>query len=178
MILQERSTLKTLFDGPTKRKLFPDRSREQIFTGLSDWYARKHCRTGLSGSTVQHISICLLYITSAQLHIFCFITIILMTRVWSHQHHTFSALHTTHWPRGYILTVKTVDIIIHVNLPAGAFFSRFWGSLPSLPSTFKIFRLWKKSSTKNLDLHFAINISENSPFGTPVLTKNAERYEW
>ena len=33
---------------------------------------------------------------------------------------------------------------IHVNLPAGAFFSQFWGSLPS---TFKIFRLWKKSST-------------------------------
>jgi len=28
--------LKTLFDGLTKRKLFPDRSREQIFTGLSD----------------------------------------------------------------------------------------------------------------------------------------------
>jgi hypothetical protein len=38
--------------------------------------------------------------------------------------------------------------IIHVNLPAGAFFSRFWGSLPSLPSSFKIFRPWKKSSTK------------------------------
>ena len=34
---------------------------------------------------------------------------------------------------------------IHVNLPAGAFFSRFWGSLPS---TSKIFRPWKKSSTK------------------------------
>ena len=33
---------------------------------------------------------------------------------------------------------------IHVNLPAGAFFSRFWGSLPS---TFKIFCPWKKSST-------------------------------
>jgi hypothetical protein len=31
---------------------------------------------------------------------------------------------------------------------------------------------------KNLDLHFAINISGNSPFGTPALTKNAERYEW
>jgi hypothetical protein len=30
----------------------------------------------------------------------------------------------------------------------------------------------------NLDLHFAINISGNSPFGTPALTKNAERYEW
>jgi hypothetical protein len=31
---------------------------------------------------------------------------------------------------------------------------------------------------KNLDLHFAINISGNSPFGTPALTKNAERYKW
>ena len=30
----------------------------------------------------------------------------------------------------------------------------------------------------SLDLHFAINISGNSPFGTPALTKNAERYEW
>ena len=27
---------------------------------------------------------------------------------------------------------------------------------------------------QNLDLHFAINISGNSPFGTPALTKNAE----
>ena len=36
---------------------------------------------------------------------------------------------------------------IHVNLPVGAFFSRFWGSLPSLLSTLKIFRPWKKSST-------------------------------
>ena len=36
MLLQERSTLKILCDGPTKRKLFPDRSREQIFTGFSD----------------------------------------------------------------------------------------------------------------------------------------------
>ena len=34
---------------------------------------------------------------------------------------------------------------IHVNIPEGEFFSRFWGSLPS---TFKIFRPWKKSSTK------------------------------
>jgi hypothetical protein len=33
-------------------------------------------------------------------------------------------------------------------------------------------------SHKNLDLHFAINISGNSPFGTPALMKNAERYEW
>jgi hypothetical protein len=32
--------------------------------------------------------------------------------------------------------------------------------------------------TTNLDLHFAINISGNSPFGTPGLTKNPERYEW
>ena len=31
---------------------------------------------------------------------------------------------------------------------------------------------------KNLDLHFAINISGNSPFGTSALKKNAERYEW
>jgi hypothetical protein len=37
---------------------------------------------------------------------------------------------------------------LHVNLPAGAFFSRFWGGLPSPPSTFKIFRQWKNSSTK------------------------------
>jgi hypothetical protein len=36
-------------------------------------------------------------------------------------------------------------LCIHVNLPTGAFLSRFWGSLPS---TFKIFRPWKKSSTK------------------------------
>ena len=41
------------------------------------------------------------------------------------------------WSTNFVLWV-------HVNLPAGAFFSRFWGSLPSLPSTF---RLWKKSST-------------------------------
>jgi hypothetical protein len=31
--------LKTLFDEPTKRKLFPDRCREQIFTRLLDRYA-------------------------------------------------------------------------------------------------------------------------------------------
>jgi hypothetical protein len=47
------------------------------------------------------------------------------------------------------------------------------------------FRQLSKSSAReknqvqqNLDLHFAINISGNSPFETPVLTKNAERYEW
>jgi hypothetical protein len=40
-----------------------------------------------------------------------------------------------------------LHILIHVKLPAGAFFSRFWGSLPSLPSTFKIFSPWKKSCT-------------------------------
>ena len=34
----------------------------------------------------------------------------------------------------------------------------------------------KKSSTIKY-LHFAINISGNSPFGTPALMKNAERYE-
>jgi hypothetical protein len=33
------------------------------------------------------------------------------------------------------------------SLPNKKMFSRFWGSLPSLPSTFKIFRPWKKSST-------------------------------
>jgi len=38
MLLQERSTFKDT-DSPTKRKLFPDRRREQIFTGLSDRYA-------------------------------------------------------------------------------------------------------------------------------------------
>ena len=47
------------------------------------------------------------------------------------------------------ISVGTV-LFLHVNLPAGAFFSRFWGSLPSLPSTFKIFRPWKKSSTKKI----------------------------
>ena len=37
MLLQERSTFKDkLFDRPTKRKVFPDLSREQIFTRLSD----------------------------------------------------------------------------------------------------------------------------------------------
>jgi hypothetical protein len=40
MLLQERSTFKDkLFDRPTKRKVFPDLSREKIFTGLSDRYA-------------------------------------------------------------------------------------------------------------------------------------------
>ena len=33
-------------------------------------------------------------------------------------------------------------------------------------------------SAPNQHLHFAINISGNSPFGTPALTKNAKRYEW
>ena len=32
----------------------------------------------------------------------------------------------------------------------------------------------KNKVPKNLDRHFAINISGNSPFGTPALTKNAE----
>jgi hypothetical protein len=35
----------------------------------------------------------------------------------------------------------------------------------------------KNKVQSNLDLHFAINISGNSPFGTPALIKNAERYE-
>jgi hypothetical protein len=57
--------------------------------------------------------------------------------------------HTSLFP----INCQSVDnccIIINtliVNLPAGAFFSRFWGSLSSLPSTFKIFRPWKKLST-------------------------------
>jgi hypothetical protein len=56
MLLQERSILKTLFDGPTKRKLFADQSREHIFTRLSD-RCRKHCRTGLIFTCqVLHIS--------------------------------------------------------------------------------------------------------------------------
>ena len=38
MLLQERSTFKDT--GLTKRKLFPDRSREQNFTGLLDRYAK------------------------------------------------------------------------------------------------------------------------------------------
>jgi hypothetical protein len=64
----------------------------------------------------------------------------------------------SHWLRSVTFYNKTTTIdgavravahlkCIHMNLPAGAFFSRFWGSLPSLPSTFKIFRPWKKSST-------------------------------
>ena len=49
------------------------------------------------------------------------------------------------WAVDLYIQVKIICIIhIHVNLPAGAFFSQFWGSLPS---TFKIFRPWKKSST-------------------------------
>ena len=41
MLLQEKLAFKdVLFDGPTKRKLFHDRSREQIFTGISDRYAK------------------------------------------------------------------------------------------------------------------------------------------
>jgi hypothetical protein len=36
----------------------------------------------------------------------------------------------------------------------------------------------KNQVPKNLDLHFAINISGNSAFGTPTLKKNAKRYEW
>jgi hypothetical protein len=36
---------------------------------------------------------------------------------------------------------------------------------------------WYKSTERKISLHFAINISGNSPFGTPALTKNAEKYE-
>ena len=56
---------------------------------------------------------------------------------------------------------------------------------PNFEGPFRPFCQLSKSSAreknqvqKNLDLHFAINISGNSPFGTPTLTKNAERYEW
>jgi hypothetical protein len=56
---------------------------------------------------------------------------------------------------------------------------------PNFEGAFRPSRQLSKSSAreknkvqKNIDLHFAINISGNSPFETPVLTKNAERYEW
>ena len=55
-----------------------------------------------------------------------------------------------HWSYKCLFNIQRIKkwwnlwISIHVNLQAGAFFSRFWGSLPS---TFKIFRPWKKSST-------------------------------
>jgi hypothetical protein len=68
-----------------------------------------------------------------------------------------------------------VVFVIHVNLPAGAFFSRFWGSLPS---TFKIFHPWKKSSTIKSWPTFCDQYFWKFPIGTPALTKNAERYEW
>ena len=72
------------------------------------------------------------------------------------------------------------SLISHIHLflpPNKIFFSRFWGSLPS---TFKIFRPWKKSNTiKSWPTSWSqISISGNSPFGTPALKKNAERYEW
>jgi hypothetical protein len=52
--------LKKLFDGPTKRKLFPDWSREQIFYRTFGPICRKHRRTGLIYTCqVLHISICL-----------------------------------------------------------------------------------------------------------------------
>jgi hypothetical protein len=56
---------------------------------------------------------------------------------------------------------------------------------PDFEGPFRPSRQLSKSSAreknevpKNLYLHFAINISGNSPFGTPVLTENSERYEW
>ena len=73
---------------------------------------------------------------------------------------------------------KSLISHIHPFLPPNKiFFSRFWGSLPS---TFKIFRPWKKSNTiKSWPTSWSqISISGNSPFGTPALKKNAERYEW
>jgi hypothetical protein len=58
-------------------------------------------------------------------------------------------------------------------------------SSPDFEGPFRPSRQLSKSSVrekiqvqKNIDLHFAINISGNSPFETPVLTKNIERYEW
>ena len=52
---------------------------------------------------------------------------------------------------------------IHVNLPAGAFFSWFWGSLPSLPSTFKIFCLWKKIKDNKILTYILRSISLEIP---------------
>ena len=56
---------------------------------------------------------------------------------------------------------------------------------PAFEGPFRPSRQLSKSSGReknqvqtNFDLHFAINISGNSPFGTPALKKNAERYEW
>jgi hypothetical protein len=69
---------------------------------------------------------------------------------------------------------------IHVNLPAGAFFSRFWGPLPSLPSTFKIFRLWKKSSTIKLGhLGYAIGTKiTNLVEDHPVIISIMLQFHW
>ena len=52
--------------------------------------------------------------------------------------------------------------------------------VPSVPPvTFQNLSPVKKIKyNKILTYNFAINISGNSPFGTPALTKNAERYEW
>jgi hypothetical protein len=58
-----------------------------------------------------------------------------------------------------------------VNLPAGDFEGPFRQLSKSSARE-------KNQVQKNLDLHFAINISGNSPFGTPALTKNVERYKW
>jgi hypothetical protein len=55
--------------------------------------------------------------------------------------------------------------------------------LPDFEGPFRPSRQLSKSSAreknqvqKKLDPHFAINISGNSPFGTPALMKNAERH--
>jgi hypothetical protein len=55
---------------------------------------------------------------------------------------------------------------------------------PDFEGPFRPSRQLSKSSAcekikvqTNLDLHFAINISGNSQFGTAALTKNAERYD-
>jgi hypothetical protein len=65
-----------------------------------------------------------------------------------------------------------------VNLPAGAFSPDFEGPFRPSRQLSKSPAREKIKLQKNLDLHFAINISGNSLFGTPALTKNTERYEW
>jgi hypothetical protein len=68
---------------------------------------------------------------------------------------------------------------MHVNLPREHFSPDFEGSFrPSRQLSKSSAALEKNQVQYNLDLHFAINISGNSPFGTPALTKNTERYEW
>jgi hypothetical protein len=79
--------------------------------------------------------------------IFCYLPVIGRNMIWfyayvEHIEIKTKTVNIIHFP--YLDLSQNVKICIHVNLPAGVFFSRFWGSLPS---TFKIFRPWKKSST-------------------------------